>query len=198
MKNQIQERLSRNLARVRHLVDSYGRLAGAGQGRRPVNTSDLLRAATVFLHATLEDFLRSIELWKLPASGEDRLNQIGLAGINGRAEKFALGKLASHRGKTVDALILESVTQHLERSNYNTTEDVVLVLKLAGVIPEDVNKHFRQLAELMGRRHHIVHQADKNEKPGHGQFQARSIGTATVNRWVEAVEAFANDVLERL
>jgi hypothetical protein len=198
VKSRIQERLKRNLARVRHLVDTYGRLAGAGQGRRRVNTSDLLRAATVFLHATLEDFLRSIELWKLPAAGEDRLNQIALAGTIGRAEKFALGKLASHRGKTVDALIAESVTQHLERSNYNTTEDVVAVLKLAGVIPEDVNKHFGKLAELMRRRHHIVHQADKNERPGHGQFQARSIGTTTVNRWVEAVEAFGSDVLDRL
>ena len=198
MKNQIQERLRRNLARVRHLVASYTLLAGAGQGRRPVNTSDLLRAATVFLHAALEDLLRSIELWKLPAAGEDRLNQIALAGMTGRAEKFALGKLASHRGKTVDALIAESVIQYLDRSNYNDTEDIAAVLRLAGVIPEDVNRHFGQLSELMKRRHHIVHQADKNERPGHGQFQARSIGTATVNRWLEAVETFAREVLDRL
>jgi len=198
VKNQIQERFHRNLARVRHLVASYGQLAGDGQGRRPVNTSDLLRAATVFLHATLEDFLRSIELWKLPGAGEDRLNQIPLAGIEGRSEKFALGKLASHRGKTVDVLIKESVNLHLERSNYNNTDDVVAVLQLAGVVPAGVNRHFGPLAEMMGRRHHIVHQADKNDRPGHGQFQARSIGMATVNRWVASVEAFADDVLDRL
>ena len=174
MRQQIQDRFGRNLARVRHLVDSYGQLAGAGQGRRPVNTSDLLRAATVFLHATLEDFLRSLERWRLPAAGEDRLNQIPLSGTGSRAERFSLGKLTNHRGKTVNDLIGESVEKHLERSNYNDTNDVAAVLELVGVPPADVDKHFPGLSELMRRRHHIVHQADRNDAAGQGQFQARS------------------------
>lgn len=198
MRQQIEDRFHRNVARVRHLVDSYELLAGDGQGRRPVNTSDLLRAATVFLHATLEDLLRSIEAWRLPGAAEERLNQIPLAGIEGRPEKFALGKLTSHRGKTINAVISESVNKHLERSNYNDVSDIIAVLQLAGIPPADVHRHFAELSELMMRRHHIVHQADKNEAPGQGQFQARTIGTITVNRWIETVEGFGGDVLGRL
>jgi hypothetical protein len=66
--------------------------------------------------------------------GKNRLNQIALAGKGGRVERFALGKLAAHRGKTVDVLIKESVNSHLERSNYNDTRDIVAVLELAGIV----------------------------------------------------------------
>lgn len=198
MKDQIAQRFERNIKRVRHLVGSYSQIAGTGRGRRPVNTSDLLRAATVFLHATLEDFLRSIEMWKLPGASEERLSQVALAETKGRAEKFALGKLAAHRGKTVDALITESVTEHLERSNYNDTTDISAVLQLADVVVAEVNGQFSQLDVLMKRRHHIVHRADENETSGQGQFQTRSISTVAVNRWIEAVEQFASGVLARL
>jgi hypothetical protein len=198
LKSEIEERFRRNLARVRHLTASYGQLAGRGQGRRPVNTSDILRAATVFLHATLEDFLRSIELWKLPTAPEDRLNLVPLVGLQGRPERFSLGKLAQHRGKSIDNLIGQSVQAHLDRATYNDTSDVARVLELAGVPPAHVQHHFAALAEMMKRRHQIVHQADRNEKTGRGQYQAQSLSTTSVKNWVDAVEAFVTDCLARL
>lgn len=195
MRQGIEDRFRRNVARVRHLVDSYGRLAGAGQGRRPVNTSDLLRAATVFLHATLEDLLRSIEMWRLPSASEARLDGIALVDFDGRPAKFFLGKLAAHRGKTVDEVIAQSIARQLQRSNYNTIADIRDVLDLAGIAPAAVDKYFPQLEELMRRRHHIVHQADRNAAQGRGQFQTQSISTVAVNRWIQTVEAFATDVI---
>jgi hypothetical protein len=54
------------------------------------------------------------------------------------------------------------------------------------------------LAEMMKRRHQIVHQADRNEKTGRGQYQAQSLSTTSVKNWVDAVEAFVTDCLARL
>ncbi|MBE7474581.1 MAG: hypothetical protein DPW09_15170 [Anaerolineae bacterium] len=64
MKNQIQDRLDKNLTRAKNLVNIYE--IYAPEKTKMVEYTDLLRAATVFLHATLEDFLRSIAAWKLP------------------------------------------------------------------------------------------------------------------------------------
>jgi hypothetical protein len=67
MKTEIENRFNGNLERVEHLVALYETLT-TGPGRRPVDTSDILRSAVVFLHATLEDFLRSLLEWKLPSA----------------------------------------------------------------------------------------------------------------------------------
>lgn len=74
MKAQIQERLELNIARVKNLVDIYEtHLTGTGRGRRGHAKTDVLRAATVLLHATVEDVLRSIARWKLPLASSDVL-----------------------------------------------------------------------------------------------------------------------------
>src|SRR5262245_29791393 len=67
MEPELEARARRNLQRVRKLVQLYRDLAGPGRGRRPVETIDLLRSAVVFLHATLEDALRTllVERWVL-------------------------------------------------------------------------------------------------------------------------------------
>jgi hypothetical protein len=67
MKSEIEIRFKSNLERVDHLVALYD-TATTGPGRRPVDKSDILRSAVVFLHATLEDFLRSLLEWKLPTA----------------------------------------------------------------------------------------------------------------------------------
>ncbi len=63
--------------------------------------AEILRSVVVLNHAYLEDFLRNIALWLLPAASEETLNEVPLSGSR-HAEKFWLGKLAKHRGKTVD------------------------------------------------------------------------------------------------
>lgn len=123
-------RLRGNLSRVRHLLAIYQLLYGRGRGRRTVFKTDLLRAAVVFLHATLEDCLRSVARFYLPQADLNTLNKIPLAGTHPiRAEKFPLGSLIEHRGKTVDDLINESITQHLERRSFNDTADISRLLE---------------------------------------------------------------------
>ena len=81
MKTEIENRFNGNLERVGHLVEIYETLT-AGPGRRPVDTSDILRSAVVFLHAALEDFLRSLLEWKLPSAQASYLKDIPLKGKN--------------------------------------------------------------------------------------------------------------------
>ena len=100
------------LARVDSLTTLYDGQTPNGQGRRPVGSGDLLRAATVMLHATLEEFLRQLIRWYWPSRGsEEALDKVALLGLTpqGRPKAFLLGKLAAHRGKTVDAVLAESV-----------------------------------------------------------------------------------------
>ena len=121
-----------------------------------------------------------------------------IVGLGVRPEKVLLGKLAGHRGKTVDALIRESVTEHLSRSNYGNTAEIAATLRIVGVDTAGVNRTFPTLDELMRRRHNIVHRADENVARGRGQFRAMTISMATVIEWVDAVQSFAAEFLGQL
>ena len=94
MKAVIEGRFNENIARVRNLLSIYGtHLSGSGGGRRSHSKTDVLRAATVMLHASLEDLLRSIAYWRLPLANAESLNKIPLAN-NAPATKFTLGQLS--------------------------------------------------------------------------------------------------------
>ena len=187
-----------NIVRVKNLVRVYtDHLAGYGQGRRPVHSSDVLRAATVLLHATLEEFLRGVSAWKLPQASEDVLDGIPLVGSQ-RHEKYTLGKLASHRGKSVDGLISESVGAYLQRTNYNSTHEICSLLDSVGVQLDPLRPHLPTLGEFLERRHLIVHRADRDDRPGRGYHRARSIGRKALNRWVETVVMFAAAICSQL
>lgn len=98
MKANIEARFVENIARVRNLTDLYRiHLMGQGSGRRGHSKTDVLRAAVVMLHASMEDLLRSIEYWKLPSANSAVLANIPLAS-KGPATKFNLGDLVAHRG----------------------------------------------------------------------------------------------------
>ncbi|WP_152540910.1 HEPN domain-containing protein [Luteimonas huabeiensis] len=199
MKAKIQQRITGNITRVRNLIQIYEtHLMGKGSGRRGHLQTDVLRAATVFLHASLEDFLRSIAYWKLPDAGKEVIDKIPLAGLNRNASKFSLGELVAHKGKTVDNLIKESVDEYLERSNYNNTEELALFLSSVGMDPSAVNSRFSDLEALMSRRHQIVHRGDIDESGGRGNSRIRSLGRSPVGVWISAVEDFSTAVLARL
>lgn len=198
MKNAIADRLNLNIERVKNLIDIYEmHLAGEGQGRRSHKKTDVLRAATVLLHATVEDLLRGLAYWKLPSAPANVLEQLPLIGM-APTLKFSLGTLTNHRGKTVDQVIEASVGAYLERSNYNNTGEVASFLDQIGINIAAVNHTFPLLEELMRRRHQIVHRADQDDTGGQGNHRVRSIGTATVIGWVANVEAFSVALLAQV
>ncbi len=200
MKAQIQDSFSVNLARARNLITIYETTTGSGSGRRGVEDTDLLRAAVVFLHATLEEFLRELERWKLPHAAPDQLKDVPLKGISrtGRAEKFWLSDLAPFRGSTVEEVITTSIDDMLNRSNYNDLADVSRVLVLAGISDMAVDRAKAGIADAMARRHKIVHQADRQPQGGKGYGPANPIDKPTVSSWIDNVEAFVNAVCKHL
>ena len=197
MKQEISNRFDLNIDRVKNLVKIYQlQLSGAGKGRRSHRETDVLRAATVLLHASIEDVLRSLAYWKLPDASSNVLEAIPLAG--GTASKFHLGTLASHRGKTVAEVIKESVDANLERSNYNNPSEVVALLKSIGLNTDPLTLHLPKLEMTMKRRHQIVHRADANPNPGSGNHRVLSIGPATLDDWIQNVEEFIAAVLAQV
>jgi hypothetical protein len=199
-KDKLRSTADDNLARASNLVVMYEKhLLGTGKGRRPVSSSDILRASVVFLHASLEDFLRSLAEWKIPEGGQDTLNKIPLVGQEkGRAEKFFLGDLVRHKSKTVGQLFKESVINYLEKSNYNNVGEIKVLLEDVGIDPNTVSSNFNDIGRLMSRRHHIVHRVDRNDKPGRGHHRAMPINHGNVKAWIKVVDRFVNDVLNQI
>lgn len=199
MRDQILERFRSNIARAKNLVALYRAQRAPGGGRRPVGSTDTLRAAVVFLHAALEETFRSIYVWKVPYGTEQVLDDVPIIGSSSqRAEKFYLGRLAEHRAKTVQALITESVLEQSRMLSVNNRSDVAGLLKRFGLRSQDYDMHIGPIAEMIARRHHIVHQADRNETRGVGNHQTQSLNVATVEGWIVTVNTFAEAVLQNV
>jgi hypothetical protein len=193
----IRDAFDRNIGRVQSLISVFEEQVGVGKGRHGIKEDDILRAAVVFLHASMEDLLRSIERLSLPTAASDVLDGIALAGRK-RGERFQLGSLVAHRGKTVDQVIADSVDEHLGQSTYNNEKEVAAVVQRAGVDPKTVAQYLPALAALTKRRHNIVHRADRNDAPGSGHHAAQAINKGKVRGWAENVEKFADVVLKAL
>lgn len=165
-----------------------------------MNEQDLLRSAVVFLHATLEDLLRSIAEWRLieqpPA---DFLKNLPLPDGPGRQTKFDLGQLSRFRGESVEAVIAKAITGFLSKSNYNNVGDVKKVLEQSRVDTADVDDPLAaRIMALMKRRHLIVHRADADMRQGSGIHRARSLSRGTVDSWLKSVRDLGESILDQL
>jgi len=183
-------RTVQNLRRARKLVTMYQNSQGLSRGRRFNYETDLLRAAVVFTHASLEDFIRSVLRAFLPWADEGDLENVPLAGTDGRAEKFLLGKLAKHRHKTVQQLLQQSVDEYLEQSSYNNPSEILRVLAAIKIDVRGQGTMLRELGAMIKRRHAIVHRADRLEIRGKRSLQATSLEPETVLKWIQATSMF--------
>lgn len=185
---EIERKFETNLARVENLVSLYS----PRRGRTKVHDSDILRASVVMLHASLEDFLRSLLVWKIEQFDEATLTAYGFpSGRKRGKEKITLGELSAHKGKTVDALIEEAVASYLvEYSTFNDLGEVKKALIQCEVPSATLDAHdFGRLPEMISRRHDIVHKADRDEAArGRGNHKTKSIGKPTVEKYIQAVQ----------
>jgi hypothetical protein len=182
-------RMVENAHRVRYMVGLYKLLANKAKPDEQVR--DILRFSTVFIHASLEDLLRSVAALHLPHGQKTTLDKIPLQGLNhhpSRAEKFYLGDLLHFRHTTVDRIIRQSVDSYLSKVSFSSTNDIAAILIDMGFPVANFQKLWPPLAELMRRRHQIVHQADfagrRSKKP-------QAISVAQVTKWNAAYGAFA-------
>jgi hypothetical protein len=158
---------------------------------------DMLRAAVILNHAYLEDLMRTVAALLLPEAGENALNDIPLVGSGMRAEKFYLGKLSLHRGKSVKELIRESVSEHLARSNFNNIEEIARMLKTLGFKLSDHEREFPMLQEMILRRHQIVHRGDVVRTGKSRGLKLQPIDEVQVANWHMAMLKFAKGVLDK-
>lgn len=197
MQEEIRGHFESNLERVGNLIAIYEEMTPAGRGRRPVASGDLLRAAVVLLHASLEDLVRSVVQWRLPLAPAEALSNLPLADTDSpKRTKFTIPELARHRGKTVDMVIEESVDFFLERASFNDPGEVSRILGLLGLDTGILDGYSRWIGPMMRRRHWIVHQVDRNRSAGRGHHVIQSLSKKEVEGWRQKVEALGNDILD--
>ena len=191
--------LNANLSRVENLIGLYGPPV---RGRRSVHDTDILRAALVLLHASMEDFLRSLLVWRAPLGPKDVIDGYPLAGSGRKQpEKFPLGALVAHRGKTVNELIAESVREYLEEfASFNNLGEVKSALVKCGIDHQLVEGHaYGDLPAMIARRHKIVHKADRNDaQGGQGNHTTASIGAAALQNYLASVRALRDFARQNL
>lgn len=181
MLTSIRKRTHENLERAKNLVEIYER----ANGNPNLHDTDILRAAVVFLHASLEDCLRSIAYEKLPFATQSELNKT--------EQKVSLSKIAEYRDKTVDELIRDVINEYLGRKTYNNSGEIKTALKAMAIeIPESV---ISNTEPTMQRRHKIVHRADRSEKESGEIGSITKIQSTQVSRWISEVERFIDSVL---
>lgn len=203
-------RLCQNLSRVESLLDLHTFCAGLIAQHKNLppefrqspddklpEVDDVLRSAVVLLHASVEDFLRSIASSHLPRTSRDLLKSIPLAGVGTfRQTKYDLSDLITHRGKTTDELIDLSIDQWLQQRSFNNTGDIAAILIQIGIDPEQCNESFADLEETISRRHRIVHNADRSRDCGGAEINP--IDPETVRLWRDSSLLFMKQVLHQL
>ncbi|MES9995285.1 hypothetical protein [Desulfovibrio aminophilus] len=194
-KNEISDRFKLNLDRVRNLVALY---PAPGKGRRAVHHTDILRAAIVLLHATLEDLLRSYLIMSIENFSNDTMDSYGFHTEHKRVrEKINISELLKYKGKTIDEFIIGSIQERIERyETFNDIGDVKNTLEKCGFPNPPVgNYNYTNMAKMIIRRHQIVHKADKNVvASGRGNHQTASVSAFMVNLYIQAVQNFKNYV----
>lgn len=183
------ERFNRNIVRVDSLCELFER--SKKSPRRPtVTEGDILRAAVVFLHSALENYLRSILTQWIPLKSDKKeLDRISLAGREGRVEKFYLGELLQFSEIRISELISKSIEQHLSRVSFNSFQEICSWVKKIGV-DKDGFAEGELIDNMIKRRHKIVHEADTNNAKGQGNHSATSINIKTVKAWESATVNF--------
>ena len=199
MLNNVSEMLNTNLSRVDNLVSLYDT---SSRGSTAVKEADILRAALVMLHASLEDYLRALLIWKIDQFEEEILDEFEFNKKKKRsAEKISLGELSRHREKSVAEVIDESVRSQLEEyQSFNNLGDVKKALQWCGISKKEVEKHdFGKLHVMIERRHNIVHKADRNSVVGgQGNHRTKSISKSHVERYILSVRDLSSFVSSKL
>lgn len=181
-----------NYWRIENLIRLYEKETKGKKGKRYNEQIDILRSAVVFIHATLEDGMRTIARHYLPHCDKEIIDQIPLAGLNksGRPEKFFLGSLMCHSDKTINDLIKESISSYLDKVSFTSVSDIVFMLKSFEIDQAKIQKLYPNIEEMIKRRHHIVHKADKAVSAGPGRQYAKSLSAKKVRNWNDTIDRF--------
>lgn len=186
----VRTRFKFNIERVKNLLTIYETLGNDSKHM------DVLRAAVVLLHATLEDALRGLLGWKLPNAPADYLENI-FFDQRKRNPKITVAELGSYRKLSVDDVFCQIIRSHVARVTLNNPDDVVNALAPLGVDRKRFAAKLGELAPAMERRHKIVHESDRLE-PGTDHGRPRTITKQEVKAWTASVQSFVDELLRLL
>lgn len=184
-----------NMERVDSLCALYEKLKDERipEKREQQRHTDVLRAATVFLHSAFEDYYRNILYEWLPKKADaDVFKGYPLPNSKRkRAEKFSLDELLSYREKKVDDLIKESVDKVLQETSFNNYTDVA---SWADKIELQLNEYKKQsvLNTAITRRHKIVHEADRQQLKTDELSRLSPIQLSDLEKWKVAYKELVN------
>ena len=83
-----------NIKRAKNFINLYNiATENQGRGRNNTQTTDILRAGVVFLHSTLEEYLRTIILYK-------KLNSLKLDSVSFREVLSNVNLIGDNSGKS--------------------------------------------------------------------------------------------------
>lgn len=191
------DRFDQNIARVDNLCNLFETVKESKK-RPTVKEGDILRAAVVFLHSALENYLRSVIAEWLPKKGDKKaIDGISLPTSENRAEKFYLGTLLEFSEKRVSDLISEAVQKHMSRVSFNDYADIYTWLNKIQV-DLSIYKEQELINNMIKRRHKIVHETDANQKSGPGNHYAASINMGTVKAWEKATIDLVNETEKQI
>lgn len=127
--------------------------------------ADTLRAIVVFTHSSVETLLREIMRLRMKeqaSTSPDILKDIPLIGTSSynRSPKFSLKDLHNYRNKSVLQVVNESIDEHVSRKSFNSEDEIVASLKNVRIPEERFQTKLPLLAQMIKRRHRIVHEAD--------------------------------------
>jgi RiboL-PSP-HEPN len=189
------ERFVENIVRVERLINLHSVLADIAADiatHSAYDASDVLRSAVVLLHATLEDLIRTIASAHLPRSDSELIKKIPLTGMP-RSGKYTIADLIQHRGKTIDAVLDESINQWLETHSFNHAADVRGMLTELEMPVDYFAQNYEKLDQMIKRRHLIVHRADRRNDGA-----VTPITPDEVKLWAENVHEFMRRMIYQL
>lgn len=177
----------RNIDRVNSLCKLYNTLkTEETKEGKEYKLTDILRSAVVMLHSSFEEYYRSVLSEVLPQTcAENDLKNISFLGSEGKhKEKISLGELLAFKGKSVEDLIKESITESLASTSFNNFSDIMSWSRKANI---DLSLFTEQdkLEKLISRRHKIVHEADNSRSDG--GYGLAPIKEITVREWIATV-----------
>lgn len=186
------DEFSQNINRVENLIAAYEELLEKSEEDAEV-ANDVLRAAVVFLHSSLEEIIRNLYLYTLPSASAENLNRIPFATHepSHRPKNIQLGDLLEFKGQFVENIIQESINKYVDIMNINNATQLVECLKLANISCEPLRHLLEPLNSLMQRRHQIVHQMDRSNELDPLESPINIIDVAIVRSWKDAVSSLA-------
>jgi hypothetical protein len=154
---------------------------------------DHLRAAVVFLHMNLDSALR--EVLRIAAKNGDRTTLKSFC--EKRCPSLDVGILPKYREGSAQDLIDDIVDKCLAKSTFNGMRDISNALETIGFRKDSFEVDFRNLVEMMAKRHSICHRGDRipADENHHGALQ--SITLKEVNKWRSSTASFVIELLEK-